>query len=166
VRSVECGVACQFPFALSGAVQQGANVDWTMQLRISTPHDGVVLLDQGIFDYLIATDESVGPDSDSAPEAADAGEDSDAQPSNKKPKKDKHGKKGKKGKDGDFGVARGVDFKGVSTVINVDMPPSAEAYTHRIGRTARAGASGSLLVSLLVWFVLFERDLDVTQAWR
>ena len=60
----------------------------------------------------------------------------------KKPmKKRKTGKKGK-GEDAEFGVARGVDFQGVSAVINVDLPPTAATYTHRIGRTARAGASG------------------------
>jgi ATP-dependent RNA helicase DDX56/DBP9 len=97
---------------------------------------------------LIATDESVGPETDPSPDAADAGDDSTQEPAGKKAKKDKQGKKGKKAKDADFGVARGVDFKGVSTVINVDMPPSAEAYTHRIGRTARAGASGMVACPL------------------
>ncbi|HYE74804.1 MAG TPA: C-terminal helicase domain-containing protein [Blastocatellia bacterium] len=45
----------------------------------------------------------------------------------------------------EFGVSRGVDFRGVQTVVNVDMPPTAEEYVHRIGRTARAGASGTAL---------------------
>ena len=45
----------------------------------------------------------------------------------------------------EFGVARGVDFRGVQTVVNVDMPLTAEEYVHRIGRTARAGASGIAL---------------------
>ncbi|KAH9254079.1 DEAD-box ATP-dependent RNA helicase 16 [Batrachochytrium salamandrivorans] len=49
----------------------------------------------------------------------------------------------------DFGVARGVDFKLVQTVINVDLPKSFEAYLHRIGRTGRNGASGSA-ISLVV----------------
>jgi ATP-dependent RNA helicase DDX56/DBP9 len=43
----------------------------------------------------------------------------------------------------EFGVARGVDFRGVQTVINVDVPEGADAYVHRVGRTARAGAAGS-----------------------
>mmetsp|Transcript_17376 Transcript_17376/g.30960 ORF Transcript_17376/g.30960 Transcript_17376/m.30960 type:complete len:313 (+) Transcript_17376:167-1105(+) len=47
--------------------------------------------------------------------------------------------------DDEFGVARGVDFKGVSVVVNIDMPASLEAYTHRIGRTARGGAGGMAL---------------------
>ncbi|KAG7660690.1 ROK1 [[Candida] subhashii] len=39
-------------------------------------------------------------------------------------------------------LARGVDFKGVNLVINYDVPQSAQAYVHRIGRTGRGGKSG------------------------
>ncbi|VEU22490.1 DEKNAAC103563 [Brettanomyces naardenensis] len=39
-------------------------------------------------------------------------------------------------------LARGVDFKGINLVINYDVPNSAQAYVHRIGRTGRAGRAG------------------------
>lgn len=39
-------------------------------------------------------------------------------------------------------AARGIDIDGISHVINFDLPLEAENYTHRIGRTGRAGASG------------------------
>jgi ATP-dependent RNA helicase RhlE len=39
-------------------------------------------------------------------------------------------------------AARGLDVDGISHVINFDLPDVAEMYVHRIGRTARAGASG------------------------
>ena len=39
-------------------------------------------------------------------------------------------------------VARGIDIDGITHVINFDLPTDAESYVHRIGRTARAGASG------------------------
>jgi ATP-dependent RNA helicase DDX56/DBP9 len=44
-----------------------------------------------------------------------------------------------------YGVSRGIDFQGVNFVINFDLPLTAAAYTHRIGRTARGGASGTAL---------------------
>lgn len=55
-------------------------------------------------------------------------------------------KKSKKNKrDKEYGVARGVDFKGVQTVINFDFPSNVKNYVHRVGRTARAGAKGTAL---------------------
>ncbi len=39
-------------------------------------------------------------------------------------------------------AARGIDVDGVSHVVNFELPTVAEVYVHRIGRTARAGASG------------------------
>lgn len=39
-------------------------------------------------------------------------------------------------------ASRGIDIDEISHVINYDVPLEAEAYVHRIGRTARAGASG------------------------
>jgi len=39
-------------------------------------------------------------------------------------------------------IARGIDIKEIDMVINYDVPHDAEDYVHRIGRTARAQASG------------------------
>ena len=39
-------------------------------------------------------------------------------------------------------AARGIDVKGISLVVNYDIPNEPESYVHRIGRTARAGAEG------------------------
>ncbi len=39
-------------------------------------------------------------------------------------------------------ASRGIDVQGVTHVINFELPADAESYVHRIGRTARAGASG------------------------
>lgn len=39
-------------------------------------------------------------------------------------------------------AARGIDIDGVSHVVNFELPNVPEVYVHRIGRTARAGASG------------------------
>ncbi|MEE8342287.1 MAG: DEAD/DEAH box helicase [Gammaproteobacteria bacterium] len=42
-------------------------------------------------------------------------------------------------------AARGLDIRGISHVINFDMPMVAEDYIHRIGRTGRAGAQGTAI---------------------
>jgi len=39
-------------------------------------------------------------------------------------------------------AARGIDVEGITHVVNFDLPNVPETYVHRIGRTARAGASG------------------------
>jgi ATP-dependent RNA helicase RhlE len=48
-------------------------------------------------------------------------------------------------------AARGLDVRGISRVINYDMPATADAYTHRIGRTGRATETGDALT-----FVCYE----------
>ena len=42
-------------------------------------------------------------------------------------------------------AARGIDVDGVTHVVNYELPDTPEAYVHRIGRTARAGASGQAI---------------------
>ena len=42
-------------------------------------------------------------------------------------------------------AARGIDIQGISRVINYDIPATADAYTHRIGRTGRADETGDAL---------------------
>ncbi|HEY8532362.1 MAG TPA: DEAD/DEAH box helicase [Micromonospora sp.] len=47
-------------------------------------------------------------------------------------------------------AARGLDVSGVTHVVNYDCPEDADTYTHRIGRTGRAGASG-VAVTFVDW---------------
>ncbi len=42
-------------------------------------------------------------------------------------------------------AARGLDLSNVSHVINFDMPEDVDTYVHRVGRTARAGRSGTAI---------------------
>ncbi|ONK65119.1 uncharacterized protein A4U43_C07F33870 [Asparagus officinalis] len=89
----------------------------------------------GLFDYLLATDDN------QIREKEKEVKESHIQP--------KHSKKHLRQKlDAEFGVVRGIDFKNVFTVINLDMPKDPAGYIHRIGRTGRAhniGASVSLV---------------------
>jgi ATP-dependent RNA helicase RhlE len=55
-------------------------------------------------------------------------------------------------------AARGIDVSGVTHVINYDAPAAREDYVHRIGRTARAGASG-----VGITFVLDEQAREVAK---
>lgn len=87
----------------------------------------------GIFDILIATDES----------KKDMEEKKKADKKGKKEEKKKKRKRVEK--DEEFGLSRGVDFRNVAAVLNFDVPGSVISYTHRAGRTARAGRSGTVL---------------------
>ena len=69
----------------------------------------------------------------------------DAAPDNVEPAEPpkKQRKKSKSSKE--YGISRGIDFKNIACVLNFDLPISSKSYTHRIGRTARAGRTGMAL---------------------
>lgn len=46
-------------------------------------------------------------------------------------------------------AARGIDVSSISHVINYDMPNTADAYTHRIGRTGRAAKTGDAFTFII-----------------
>lgn len=62
-------------------------------------------------------------------------------------------------------AARGIDVKDLAYVVNYHLPDTYDAYVHRSGRTARAGASG-LSLSIIQKeeeqdITDFERELDI-----
>ena len=57
-------------------------------------------------------------------------------------------------------AARGIDIDGITHVINFDLPNVSEDYVHRIGRTARAGASGEAISFCDVEEKAFLRDIE------
>ncbi|KAI3958021.1 hypothetical protein MKW98_020663 [Papaver atlanticum] len=59
-------------------------------------------------------------------------------------------------------AGRGIDIKDVAHVINYDMPANIEKYTHRIGRTGRAGNKGVATTFLTSHDTDFFNDLRKT----
>ncbi len=63
-------------------------------------------------------------------------------------------------------AARGLDFVRLPVVVNYDLPRSAIIYTHRVGRTARAGETGEAIslvgADLFEHFLLIEEKLGRT----
>ncbi|NJR78042.1 DEAD/DEAH box helicase [Sphingomonas corticis] len=57
-------------------------------------------------------------------------------------------------------AARGIDVSGVSHVFNFELPNVPEQYVHRIGRTARAGASGEAIALVADDERPFLRDIE------
>ena len=57
-------------------------------------------------------------------------------------------------------AARGIDVAEISHVINFDMPDTVDAYTHRIGRTGRAHATGDAFTFAMVDDAPMIRDIE------
>jgi superfamily II DNA/RNA helicase len=55
-------------------------------------------------------------------------------------------------------AARGIDVDGITQVVNFDAPGDRDSYTHRVGRTGRAGARGTGIS-----FVLADQATEVRQ---
>jgi ATP-dependent RNA helicase RhlE len=58
-------------------------------------------------------------------------------------------------------AARGIDVLSISHVINYDMPESADAYTHRIGRTGRVDKNGDALTFVTSEDTAMIRELEI-----
>ncbi|MCB1102003.1 MAG: ATP-dependent helicase, partial [Kiritimatiellae bacterium] len=57
-------------------------------------------------------------------------------------------------------AARGIDVDDITHVINYDLPVEAETYIHRIGRTARAGATGHAISFCCAESRAYLRDIE------
>lgn len=84
---------------------------------------------QGVYDILIASDEHevLGGEDEQQEEAeeqqdGESADRADAKSSNPPKKKRKSAKRDK-----EYGVSRGIDFKGVAAVINFDLPTSSKS---------------------------------------
>lgn len=79
---------------------------------------------EGLYDIIIASDETLLEDPKSKPGSK---------------------VKGNRRKDREYGVSRGIDFQNVSNVVNFEFPANVDAYIHRVGRTARGEKQGTAL---------------------
>lgn len=112
---------------------------------------------KGVYDIIIASDEHevLGDEEDAQNGEAQGEKDTNGTSENNTTTNgDKAASEGKQPskkkrktvrKDKEYGVSRGIDFKNVSCVLNFDLPRTSKSYTHRIGRTARAGQTGMAL---------------------
>ncbi|KAI0545664.1 ATP-dependent RNA helicase DBP9 [Xylaria curta] len=128
------------------------------QLPIASRVHTVQQFNQGLFDILISSDEmevlgdeagSMGEDV-STPNIEPDGEDASEKHVSKDTEVTQPKKKRKSSRrDKDYGVSRGIDFRNVAIVVNFDCPTTARSYAHRIGRTARAGQTGTSLTMVV-----------------
>uniref|UniRef100_A0A8H8CIS5 RNA helicase n=1 Tax=Psilocybe cubensis TaxID=181762 RepID=A0A8H8CIS5_PSICU len=144
------------------------------ELPLNSRYHVVQEFNKGVYDYIIATDESGASgeyDTEDEEEADELDneeeftstqrepvEELSPEPSSSKPETNKRRRESSppsgrprkrdrkdKGKAKEYGVTRGVDFVDVACVVNFDLPTSSRSYTHRVGRTARAGRTGMSL---------------------
>lgn len=136
-----------------------------ISVHLAVRYHTVQEFNKGVYDYIIATDESSGKaekDSDNEQEDEEGLRDNPStledtgMPNSSTQKRERSlspqarpsrppKRRKKKKSDKEYGVTRGVDFVDVACVVNFDLPSSSKSYTHRVGRTARAGHTGMSL---------------------
>ncbi|KAI0526188.1 ATP-dependent RNA helicase DBP9 [Xylaria bambusicola] len=129
------------------------------QLPIASRVHTVQQFNQGLFDILISSDEMevLGDEADPVAEnddtatnpALDDQTSADQLDSKTTPTAPPKKKRKSSRRDKDYGVSRGIDFRNVAIVVNFDCPTTARSYAHRIGRTARAGQTGTSLTMVV-----------------
>lgn len=117
------------------------------ELPVNSRLHAVQEFNKGFYDILIAADdqEVIGGIQTKAKSTSDTQADSEAEDDQDGDQDQVQPRKKKTQDQKDYGISRGIDFQNVSCVLNFDLPSSSKSYTHRIGRTARAGKSGMAL---------------------
>lgn len=113
------------------------------ELPLNSRWHMIQAFNKGAFDFLIAADDPLIHAGRSGP-GTGTGEGDGAAPPRKKKQRKSNGEAAEGAADAvEFGPSRGVDFTGVTAVINFDLPTTVSAYKHRVGRTARGNLDGS-----------------------
>ncbi len=115
---------------------------------------------KNVYDIIIASDEHeiLGDEVDGIEERVPEESTKESKADSTQPPKKK--RKAPK-RDKEYGISRGIDFKNVACVLNFDLPTSSKSYTHRIGRTARAGQTGMAL-SFVIPSELYRKHKPTT----
>ncbi|KAE8354908.1 P-loop containing nucleoside triphosphate hydrolase protein [Aspergillus coremiiformis] len=121
------------------------------ELPINSRIHVVQEFNKGVYDILIAADEQEVIGTRKSKKSKDATENADdamgsSDEDEGEPDESLKSKRRKvSGKEKDYGISRGIDFQNVACVLNFDLPATSKSYTHRIGRTGRAGKTGMAL---------------------
>ncbi|CAD7963663.1 unnamed protein product [Amoebophrya sp. A25] len=99
--------------------------------------------DEKLLEEEAASDEDDEDEEDFEGELEDDDDEEDAQ--NKAPSRKEKKAALASSQKAQFSATRGLDFKDVGTVLNVDAPRTLRSYVHRVGRTARGGQDGTAL---------------------
>ncbi|EON65606.1 ATP-dependent RNA helicase dbp9 [Coniosporium apollinis CBS 100218] len=117
------------------------------ELPVSSRLHVVEEFNRNVYDIIIATDEHevLGDEGKGKKRKSKEKQDEDEGEDEQKIPITAEGSRKAAKRDKDYGISRGIDFKRVSTILNFDLPSSSKSYTHRIGRTGRAGQTGTAI---------------------
>lgn len=124
------------------------------ELPINSRLHVVQEFNKGVYDIIIAADDQEvmgapkakksragNTEEEEAKDEMGSSEDEEAEVQASRPEK----RRKMTSKEKEYGISRGIDFQNVACVLNFDLPTASKSYTHRIGRTGRAGKAGMVL---------------------
>ncbi|KAH7038063.1 P-loop containing nucleoside triphosphate hydrolase protein [Microdochium trichocladiopsis] len=129
------------------------------ELPVNSRIHCVEQFNSNVYDILIASDENeVLGDEDT--QGVGPSNNHDSEPTSKEQAPPQKKRKASR-RDKEYGISRGIDFVRVACVVNFDLPTSSKSYTHRIGRTGRAGQTG-MAISFVIPSDKFRKHMPTS----